>query len=106
MNLDVHHYFHTDPSDRILLQTILRKVNLIMATQAELATSVATLTVQVTKIQTEVQSAAQALRDQIAALEAIIAAGGAAIPELEAAVDGLRGALQTLDDLNVDAPVA
>jgi prefoldin subunit 5 len=104
MNLDVHHYFHTDPSDRILLQSILRKVNTIMATQAEVATSIAALTVQVTKIQTEVQGAATALRDQIAALEAIIAAGGAAIPELEAAVDGLRATLQTLDDLNPDAP--
>jgi hypothetical protein len=78
-----------------------------MVTQIELAAQVATLTGQVTKILTEITSASDILRARIVELEAQLAnAATDAIPALEAAVTDLKSALQILDDVNPDAPVA
>ena len=85
----------TEQLDRIII--ILETIrNTTMATQE----AVDALTAQVSKIQTEVTGAVDALKVQIAALQAIIDAGQPVID-----LSGLQTALQGLDDLNPDAPV-
>jgi polyhydroxyalkanoate synthesis regulator phasin len=85
----------TEQLDRIII--ILDEIrNTTMATQE----AVDALTAQVAKIQTEVTGAVEALKVQIAALQAIIDAGQPVID-----LSGLQAAVQVLDELNPDAPV-
>lgn len=75
-----------------------------MATQAEAALQIDSLKDQVTKIRTEVVSAADGLRTQIASLEEALANVGTEVaPALQASIAGLQAVLQDLDDLNPDA---
>ena len=90
-----------------LLTELNRKVDLLMVSQTQIAADVAGLTAQVAKILSEVTTASDILRARIAELEAQLAnASTDAIPALEAAVTDLKSALQILDDVNPDAPVA
>lgn len=83
-------------SNDVKLDEILSVINNIgekMATQEEIDA----LTAQVNKVMAEVTTAKQVLVDQIAALEAQIAAGQTV--DLTA----LKAAVQSIDDINPDA---
>lgn len=67
-----------------------------MATQAQVAADLVTLTGQVTKIKSEVTGKLQELTDAIANQ-------GNASPEVEAALAALKTEVQAVDDLIVDA---
>lgn len=70
-----------------------------MTTQAELAVTVAAVQEKLVKIGTETST----LKTQIEELQALIAAGGEASPELVAAVEALVAQAQVVDDLVTDA---
>lgn len=80
------------------LDKILKLLEKIMATNAELAQSLNDLKAQADK-------ARQEIVDKVAALEAAIQAGGTT-PEVDAALAALKGSVQSLDDLNPDVPPA
>ena len=85
-----------------LIHSIIKKLNKIMATQAELAASIAAITAKVTKIGTESTATlakVQELQDVIDNLPT-----GTVTPELQAAVDALAAQVQIVDDLIADAP--
>lgn len=69
----------------------------IMFTQAQQAQILRDLAAQVVKVKKEVV-------DKVQALEDAIIAGGVTTPEVDAALDDLKGNIQVLDDLNVDPP--
>lgn len=96
MRIDLHVWLHDDPTS----QLILTKLGTLMATQAELAASLAALSTQVSKIATESTTTLA----KLAELEAAIAAGGETTPEVDAAMEGLRTQLQLVDELVTDAP--
>lgn len=77
-----------------------------MATQAEVSAELRVLKTQAQKIRTEVIDAKTELQATIKRLEDIIAAGntGEATAELVSVKDELKAELQTIDDLNLDAP--
>ena len=70
-----------------------------MSTQAELAASLAAVSIQVGKIGTETAG----LQAKIAELEAAIVAAGGTTPEVDAALEALKAQVQVVDDLVVDA---
>lgn len=70
-----------------------------MAMQAELTTQVTAATDKLKKIGTETSS----LLTKIDELKAVIAAGGAVTPELQAAVDALTTQALVVDELVPDA---
>lgn len=74
----------------------------IMATQAEIAQQLATLTVQITKIGTETSTTLQKVAD----LEAALGNQEGVTPELQEAFDALKLSVQNVDDLIPDAPTA
>jgi uncharacterized membrane protein YfbV (UPF0208 family) len=78
------------------LNEINQKIDIIMATQAEAAAQLATITSQLVKANTEIQARIQALIDAAANVDLT--------PELQAAVDGLKPAAQALDDIVPDQP--
>jgi len=83
------------------LEVIDSHLHKIMATQAESAAQVTTLTAQVTKIGTE----SRTLLTKIDELLALIAGGSPnTSPELQAAIDALQAQVQVVDDLVPDAP--
>ena len=82
---------------RSILKSILDKVNAIMATQAELAATLATVKTQLTKASGEITARIQALVDALAA-------AGGTTPEVDAAVADLQAVAQALDDINPDTP--
>ena len=71
-----------------------------MATQAELAASLAVVSAQVTKIGVETS----ATLAKVAELEAALANAGNTSPEVDAALEALKAQVQVVDDLVVDAP--
>jgi ABC-type transporter Mla subunit MlaD len=101
VRLDLYHHFPGEVLD--LLTELAYGVNDIMATQEELASALDQLTTQANKILNEVSTTADALRAQIAALEAALANAGGTTPAVDAALDGLRASLNVLDNLNPDA---
>lgn len=81
-----------------ILFNIKSKLNYIMAKQSELAAQIADFTAQLGKAKDEILA-------KVAALEAQIGTGSDEVtPELQAAVDNLKSAVQTLDDIVPDAP--
>ena len=96
MRIDLHVWLHDDPTS----QLILTKLGKLMATQAELAASLAALSTQVAKIATE----SSATLAKLAELEDALANAGETTPEVDAAVEALRTQLQLVDDLVADAP--
>ena len=89
-----------ESSNKTLLKTLLRKVDSIMATQAELTAQVQAATTTLAKIGTETST----LLDRIAELTNVIANGPAVSPELQSAVDALTAQAKVVDDLVPDAP--
>ena len=87
---------HDDP----LISQLLQKVNLIMATQAQLAADLAAIGAQVTKIGTETAG----LQQRITELEAAIETAGGTTPEVDAALAAVKTQVQVVDDLVTDAP--
>jgi uncharacterized protein YoxC len=79
---------------------VIKYLERIMSTQAELALALDVIKVQVGKIGTETQS----LKDKVAELVEALAAAGAVSPEVEAALEALKAQVQVVDDLVVDAP--
>jgi hypothetical protein len=71
---------------------------LIMATQAEIAQGLKAVTAQLNKAKAEIVA-------KVAALEQAIGDAGSSTPEVDQALADLKGAAQSLDDLNPDAPV-
>jgi len=73
---------------------IIKKLNKIMATQAEAAVQLDTVTTKLGKVLTEIQ----ALKDAAAAAANVS-------PELQAAIDRVVGAAEAADNANPDAPI-
>jgi hypothetical protein len=96
LRLDVHLWVHDDPATHL----ILTKLETLMASQAELAASLATVSAQVAKIGTETSSLVARVTD----LEAALAAAGNTTPEVDAALEALKAQVQVVDDLVADAP--
>jgi hypothetical protein len=84
-----------------LLHSLHRKVNLIMATQAELAADLRSVTTQVAKIGVETGNTLA----RVVELEALLSSTGATTPEVDEAVAALKAQAQLTDDLVPDAIV-
>ena len=97
-------FFHRPPpfpiDDRGFLLLILERLEYLMATQAELATSLTAVTDMLTKIGTETQSLLAKIDDLAAAL----AAAGATTPEVDAALAALQAQAAAVDSLVPDIP--
>jgi predicted nucleic acid-binding Zn-ribbon protein len=108
--INVHHFHHLDESrGEILaeLDKIGRKLESIMATQAELTETLNAVLAQQTKTSGEIvalQASMDTLQQTIVALEEQIATAGALSPELIAAVAAVKTKAQEVDDLIPDAP--
>jgi hypothetical protein len=61
------------------------------------------LATQLTAVGTQLAKAKTEITDKIAALEEAIGNAGSTTPEVDAALEALKGAAQGLDDLNPDA---
>lgn len=87
-------------TDRVLtaLNHLSRKVDRIMATQAQIAAELTTLKDQLVKVGNETTTLIQKVAD----LEAAIA-NGPVTPELQAAFDAVKAQVQAVDDLVPDA---
>lgn len=100
MKIDVHHYFHNVPADAEiirLLKVLIQQGEKNVATQAELAATLATVKAQLTKAAAEISAKIQALVDA--------AANAANVdPALQLAVDDMVPIGQQLDDIVPDAP--
>jgi hypothetical protein len=81
-----------------LLHLLHRKVNFIMATQAELANDLRNVTTQITKIGVETAKTLQKVID----LEELLANGGNTTPEVDEALAALKAQAQLTDDLVPD----
>lgn len=99
-----HYYGHDGSVIKSLLREILGNQGAIMATQEELTAQLVALKAQAEKSEAEERAVIVTMTQQIADLNALIAAGGPVTPELQAAADALGVSLQSLDDLNPDAP--
>lgn len=86
------------------LNELEHKLNKILMNQAELAAGLRTIQTQVGKVATEQATRFDSLSAKITELEAIIAAGGDVTEEVTTALDGVKVALQALDDTIPDAP--
>jgi hypothetical protein len=88
------------PVSRRAFHQLVVQVLKIMSTQAEVVAEVVAVKEQLVKVQGETQS----LLDKIAALTAVVEAGGAASPELIQAVADLKAQANVVDALVNDAP--
>jgi len=80
------------------------KLDKIIMNQAELAAGLKAIQTQVGKVAAEQAAKSDALIAKVAELEAVIAAGGDVTTEVTEALDGVKVALQALDDVIPDAP--
>lgn len=97
----VSHVCGPTADNHAILAAIAKLESTIMATQAEQAAILRTLVSQVTTVRTEVQGVQTAVNEakaKIVELEAIIAAGSDASPELVEAVAAVKEAVQFVDD--------
>ena len=81
------------------MRQVTERLDNIMATQIELATSLATVTAQVTKIGDETRT----LLGKVADLTAALAAAGTTTPEVDAALAALQDQVGVVDALVPDA---
>lgn len=81
-----------------VLRSVNRKLEAIMATNAELAQSLKDISAQLAKASAEIA-------DKIGKLEAAIVAGGGTDAAVDAALADVKAAAQALDDVVPDAPV-
>ncbi len=84
-------------------RVINRKLDTIMATQAELAAELRAVKDQVNKVASEQGARFDTLTAKIAELEATIR-DGTVTPEVETALAEVKTALQSLDDTIPDVP--
>lgn len=77
----------------------------LLMNQAELAAGLKAIQTQVGKVAAEQAKRSDELAAKIKQLEDIIAAGGDVTAEVTEALDGVKTALQALDDVIPDAPV-
>lgn len=96
MRIDVWHHFDLPGDARRTLLTILKTLERIMATQAELAAQLLAVRDQLGKASAEITA-------RVAVLEAAIVAAGNSTPEVDAALEAVKQIAQALDDLNPDA---
>jgi ABC-type transporter Mla subunit MlaD len=89
-------YRRLDPHAWRMLFLINAKLEIIMATQTELA-------VELGAIKDQLAKAAGEIVAKVASLESALASAGNSTPEVDAAVAELKVAAQALDDLNPDA---
>ncbi len=82
-----------------LLHQLIRKVDTIMATQAELAEDLRTQAAKIDKIGTETDG----LKASIADLEQALLNAGNTTPEVDAAMADVKSRLQAVDDKVTDA---
>lgn len=99
--IEVHHYLHTDPDPRPdqILAEIRELKEIVMSTQAELAANLTEILATVTKVGDETR----ALIAKVADLEAAIATAGNTAPEVDAALQALRDQVAVVDALVPDA---
>lgn len=99
--IEVHHYLHTDPDPRPdqILAEIRELKEIVMSTQAELAANLTEILATVTKVGDETR----ALIAKVADLEAAIATAGNTTPEVDAALQALRDQVAVVDALVPDA---
>lgn len=76
---------------------VLTKINLIIMNQQELAASITAVKEQLGKVGTEINA-------KIDELTTALDNAGAVTPEVQEAIDGLKAAAQSLDDIVPDAP--
>jgi hypothetical protein len=86
----------TITSDKKLLKQIVKLLNQIIMTQAELKQQLEDVTAQNEKARAEILA-------KVADLEAAIIAAGNTTPEVDAALTALKVSVQMDDDLNPDA---
>jgi len=94
--LHIHHHGATTSE----LRAIIERLDTIMASQAELAAELATVTAEVEKIGNETRALLQKIDDLTAAL----ATSGATTPEVDAALAALKAQVLIVDQLVPDAP--
>lgn len=92
MTFHVHHYHHFGDDK------VLKLLEGLMATQAELTAQVAAVNAKLTKIGDETRS----LLAKVEELTAVIANGPPVTPELQAAVDALTAQAELVDALVPD----
>lgn len=92
VNVTVHDDKHLHQIADIL-QLHTKKLNQLIMTNEEAIAKLDAQATQLAKIQTEVQSLIDAATNQ-----------GNVSPELEAAINRVQAAIQTVDDQNADAP--
>jgi hypothetical protein len=95
LKINVIHVFRDETVDRDL---ILKKLEAIMTTQAELAQELSVLNEKITKIGGETAT----LLVKIGELEAAVVAAGELTPEAVAALEALKAQAQAVDDLVAD----
>ena len=96
MQIDVHLH----DANAFLLLKLTKKVDELMATQAELVTELQAISAAVGKIGTETT----ATLAKVAELEAALAAAGEVSPAVQAAVDALKAQVEVVDGLVPDSP--
>lgn len=95
---------HGSHSNLATKQDLKETERKIMLSQAELTAGLLQIKTQVAKVAQEQSTRFDTLTAKIAELQAIIAAGGTIGPEVEAALQEVKTALQALDDTIPDAP--
>lgn len=98
LRVDVYHHSAALEADVLELRSAVDSLReVLMTTQAELAQQLLQVRDQVTKVGAEVNAKIQSLEDAITS-------AGLVTPEVEAALQAVRDALQPIDDLTPDAP--
>lgn len=97
-----HPYFDTGRSKQLKflhskIDSLILKLNTIMANQAQLAQELRDLKAQTEKAKAEIIA-------KVAALEAAIGDAGNTTAEVDEALADLKASVQGVDDLNPDAP--
>ena len=92
-----HYFFKKDKDESQDLNSIILKLNNIMATQAQLAQDLRNLKDQNEKARVEILAKIQALEDALAN-------AGETTPEVDQALADLKASVQTDDDIVPDAP--
>lgn len=96
ISVRVDHYHHV-PQPPEIPASIEERLDQLMTTQTQLAEQLAALAAQADKARAEVVA-------RIAALEEALANSGEVSPEVMAAFDALKVAVQATDDIVPDAP--
>ncbi len=96
ISVRVDHYHHI-PQPPEIPASIEERLDQLMTTQTQLAEQLAALAAQADKARAEVVA-------RIAALEEALANSGEVSPEVMAAFDALKVAVQATDDIVPDAP--